>query len=170
MDMSRISSGVLKINEQIFDLGDFIQSTAFRRVIDETKDLIRLDLCEENLFIKGDERLLDHLLQNLIANAIQHSRPGQSITIRTRRNQFYAECSVLDSGNGIDAHDLDRVFDRFFQASGSGTGGVGLGLAIVKAIAEAHGGSVFAANRAECPGAIFSVLLPLYRVPEEVLR
>jgi two-component system heavy metal sensor histidine kinase CusS len=98
--------------------------------------------------VLGDAGLLRRALGNLIVNALRHTPAGGSIAIAVRQGAGHGvEISVTDSGEGIAAHDLPYVFDRFYRAdnarSGHGSGtGSGLGLAIVKSIMQLHGGSV----------------------------
>jgi signal transduction histidine kinase len=82
---------------------------------------------------------------NLVANAIAHTPPGGSVTLRALQDPAHAMVEVSDTGRGIAPEHLPSVFDRFFRADRSrtaGRGGVGLGLSIVKSIADLHGGEV----------------------------
>ena len=90
-----------------------------------------------------DRTLLQRALGNLMDNALRHTPPRGKIRIVARKADGQVDIGVEDTGSGIRASDLPRVFDRFFRADPSrstGTGGTGLGLAIVKGIAELHGG------------------------------
>jgi signal transduction histidine kinase len=87
----------------------------------------------------------DRLLQvfsNLGGNAIKFTPDGGRVTIRVSRARDAVEFSVVDTGPGIAAADLPRVFDRFWQATKTARSGTGLGLAIAKGIVEAHGGRI----------------------------
>ncbi|TMC27595.1 MAG: sensor histidine kinase [Chloroflexi bacterium] len=80
----------------------------------------------------------------LVENAVKHTTPDDWIELSVRRNRG-VEISVADSGAGIPAKDLERIFERFGRSDASrkgGADGVGLGLSIVKMIAEAHGGTL----------------------------
>jgi two-component system sensor histidine kinase BaeS len=82
-------------------------------------------------------------------NALQHTPAGGRVRVALAREGRRARLSVSDSGAGISAADLPRVFDRFYRADTARsrvTGGAGLGLAIVKWVAEAHGGQVAACS------------------------
>lgn len=113
--------------------------------------------------ILGEESQLNHCLTNLLHNSIRFT-PAGSIEVRTfldeERNQVCLQ--VADTGTGIEPEDLPFVFDRFYrgrQVGQSSIPGSGLGLALVKQIAELHGGSVAAENRAE-KGSIFRCWFP----------
>jgi signal transduction histidine kinase len=111
--------------------------------------------------VLGDANLLRQLFTNLIDNAVKFTETGSiEVTLETRAGRAIVE--VLDTGVGIDAEALDRVFDRFFRADASrnrAVPGTGLGLAIVRSIARVHDGSVTVARR-PAGGSIFRVSLP----------
>jgi len=118
---------------------------------------------DQPITVQGDQERLTQLVRNLLENATQHTPPGTHIHVRLRRMQDQVELAVIDSGPGIAAEHLPRIWDRFYRvdkARSRALGGTGLGLAIVKYIAEAHGGSVHVVST---PGAgtTFSMLLPL---------
>jgi signal transduction histidine kinase len=95
----------------------------------------------------------------LVDNAIRHSPSGGEVGVVIRRRGDRITLAVDDQGSGIRAEDLPRVFDRFWRAADAPGGGTGLGLAIARWIAERHGGTISATNRAE-GGARFQVDLP----------
>ncbi|GAB4113973.1 MAG: ATP-binding protein [Roseiflexaceae bacterium] len=108
-------------------------------VVDTPDDLPTID---------ADPQRLMQVLGNLIGNALRHTPEGGQITLQAQLNRTdptMVDLLVRDTGSGIAAEDLPKVFDRFWRADRSrtrGSGGAGLGLAIVKQIAVAHGGSV----------------------------
>jgi PAS domain S-box-containing protein len=105
-----------------------------------------------------DAGRIEQVLDNLLANALQHSPRGGRVRLAARLEEGPAvEFSVEDEGPGIEASALPRLFEPFFSRR---PGGTGLGLPIVQGIVEAHGGSVTAANR-DGRGAVFTVRLPL---------
>ncbi len=120
------------------------------------------------LVLTGDGRLVAsvdpvrvrEVVTNLVANALRHTPSGGRVEIDVRADVSEARITVRDTGEGIAAHDLPHVFDRFKR--GADTGGSGLGLAIVRDLTEAHGGTV-AAESDGVPGrgATFRVTLPL---------
>ena len=105
-------------------------------------------------------RLLDVVLDNLVENAIRHAGSGARVDVRARGLAGAVELEVADTGAGIPAEHLGRVFERFHRVEGSRTGpGTGLGLAIVKHIAEARRGRV-GIESTECAGTTVRVVLP----------
>jgi signal transduction histidine kinase len=113
--------------------------------------------------VLADRDRLALALDALLENAIAHTGPGDQIEVSARRESGQAVLAVADSGCGIDAADLQRIFQRFARASthrNREAGGFGLGLAIVQAIATAHHGSV-KVRSTPGHGAIFEIFLPL---------
>jgi heavy metal sensor kinase len=108
-----------------------------------------------------DETHIAQVVSNLLTNAINYyNKDGGEIRVVTRRKNGAAVLTVADTGQGIAARDLPRVFERFYRADKSRTGGnTGLGLAISKAIVEAHGGTIEVSSL-ENVGTTFTVILP----------
>jgi two-component system, OmpR family, sensor histidine kinase KdpD len=160
LDMTRISSGALKVREDLFELGDFIDSTVRRSASTIKKHRIEIKNTEE-MFVRGDDRLLEHVLVNLLANAAAYSPVGSLIQVLVEKLDSHASFSVLDEGRGLDEGELEKIFERFYRAMGTPTGGTGLGLSIAKSLVEAHHGKIVASNRKDRTGCIFKVVLPL---------
>ena len=92
----------------------------------------------------GNPDKLQRVLFNLIQNAIHHTPPDGSVTVRAESVGDAIEIEVADTGLGIAGEHRQRVFEPFYRADGARTaGGAGLGLAISRAIVEAHGGSIW---------------------------
>lgn len=122
-----------------------------------------LVLCQELLYVMGDEDQLLRVLSNLIANAIQYTPAGGYVTVILKRSNTDAVIEVKDTGIGIASHEQKRIFDRFYRVNSDRsrrTGGSGLGLAIAQAIVQAHGGSIQVQSQIG-KGSTFIVHLPL---------
>ncbi len=119
---------------------------------------VQCDFADTETF--GDATRIAQVVTNLLTNAINYNRDGGEIRVATRTENGAAILTVADTGQGISAKDLSRVFERFYRAdkarSGSNTG---LGLAICKAIVEAHGGTIEVLS-VENVGTTFTVRLP----------
>lgn len=100
--------------------------------------------------IRIDRRRLSKVFVNLIENAIQHSPQKGSVSVEARRindgNNEWVQCAIKDSGKGISAEDLSKIFEPFFSKR---RGGTGLGLAIAQRIMQEHGGKLIAGNNPE---------------------
>jgi two-component system OmpR family sensor kinase len=124
----------------------------------------------ERLFVTGDADRLAQVFANLVDNAVAHTPAGGKVTVATRRlDERVVEVTVTDTGEGIPAESLSRIFERFYQVDKSRQRGqgvcpersrrVGLGLAITREIVEAHGGTI-AAESVVGLGSRFTVRLP----------
>src|SRR3954447_3005923 len=124
---------------------------------------IELQEEEEVPAVQGDAVNLERLLLNLLDNAIKYNRPDGKITVRVGRFGTDALLEVSDTGIGIPAESIPRIFERFYRVDKGRAreeGGTGLGLAIVKHIAQAHGGQVDVESRMG-RGSTFRVRLPV---------
>jgi hypothetical protein len=101
----------------------------------------------QGLEVQGNAERLLQVLDSLLDNAIKFNSPGGRIGVCARESSGLVAVEVTDTGIGIPADQLDRVWDYFYQVDGSTTrryGGLGVGLALVKDVIEAHGGAVWA--------------------------
>jgi heavy metal sensor kinase len=123
---------------------------------------VKISVEVEPLEITGDSGRLGQVVTNLLTNAIQYNQPDGEVRVNLKSQGGLAVLIVTDTGQGIAAVDLPRVFGRFFRAdqSRTGAGNAGLGLAISKAIVEAHGGTIEVASE-ENAGTTFTVRLPV---------
>jgi signal transduction histidine kinase len=114
--------------------------------------------------IAGDGDRLAQVFTNLLDNAVKHTPAGGTITLYAHTVQNGIAVTVQDTGEGIPANDLPRIFERFYQVDKSRRNdrrsGMGLGLAIVRQIIEAHGGTIQVASQVG-QGSLFTVWLPL---------
>jgi PAS domain S-box-containing protein len=160
LDVSRITSGRLRIEREVFDLGELTEEVV-ARFAEEAHDSgtdVRLDAGGE---LRGcwDRLRLDQVLTNLISNAIKYGA-GKPITITLAGTQSGVSLAVRDQGIGIPQEHQARIFGRFERAvSERYYGGFGLGLWITRQIVEAHGGTIRLTSQAGA-GATFTVELP----------
>lgn len=176
LDLTRITKGKLRLHYETVDVHD-----ALRHVLGichndiQTRQIdlsVRLEAIHYH--VRADPARLQQILWNLIKNAVKFTPEGGLITVGThngarrsgRRDNL--QITVHDSGVGISAEALPRIFDAFEQGDQSVTrqfGGLGLGLAISKTLAEAHGGTIAAASEGKGRGATFTVTLPTVEAP-----
>jgi two-component system heavy metal sensor histidine kinase CusS len=104
---------------------------------------LTVNLPAEPVVAELDRSLLQRAVGNLVSNALAHTPPGGAVSLRAESDSSAIHIEVSDTGVGIPAEALPRVFDRFFRVDTSrsqGSGSTGLGLAIVQSIAQLHGG------------------------------
>jgi signal transduction histidine kinase len=117
--------------------------------------------------MRGDRAQLGLLLSNLLDNALRHTQAKGTVCVRLGATESRVVLQVADTGEGIPAGELPRVFERFYRvdkARARKTGGTGLGLAIVRHVAEGHGGTVRAESELG-QGSTFTVTLPVAGPP-----
>ena len=147
LDLSRIESGQVQLNYESISPRKLIHTAAERMKAQIERARLKLDVyCEDGLpNIMADRNRLEQVLVNLIHNAVKFNRPGGSVTLNVESIPGGVRCAVRDTGLGIPAESLARIFERFYRVDSSRTGsGTGLGLSISKHIVEAHGGRIWA--------------------------
>ncbi len=165
LDISRIESGRMRLDVQTVDLAEVVRAGVESiRVAAEAKSLTLQEIIDPRVdSIAGDPGRLQQVIWNLVSNAVKFTPKGGKIQVRVERINSHVEIIVADTGQGIEPAVLSSVFDRFWQADGSGQSkhGVGLGLSIVKEITSLHGGTVTAHSEGSDKGSTFTVRLPL---------
>ncbi|OLC44131.1 MAG: hypothetical protein AUH43_19375 [Acidobacteria bacterium 13_1_40CM_65_14] len=139
-----------------FDAAEIISALGEARSI-----VVQADVSPD-VRVTGDPHKLKHVLLNLGDNAVKYTSSGGRVLFRLRREGGHAVLHVTDTGMGVAANELPRIFDRFYRApsANGGVRGAGLGLAIAKRIIEVHHGSI-AVSSTPGSGTTFSVRLPL---------
>ena len=171
LDLSKVEAGKLEIEVVPFDLETLLTSlsSTFAATAGDRGLTLDLDLAAAVGVYQGDPTRLRQILSNLVSNALKFTAHG-GITIKARRVGEVLTIEVIDTGQGMDAEVLGRIFTPFAQADSSTTrrfGGTGLGLSIVRELAVRMGGDVSVTSRPGV-GCRFAVALPLPFVGEAV--
>jgi two-component system phosphate regulon sensor histidine kinase PhoR len=164
LDLSRIESSEFRLHVENVDLASVVRHVLAIFEDDARAKSIRLRAAVDSPVppARADRRALEQILSNLIDNAIKYSSFGASVTVRAVQTDRGLTLVVEDTGPGIGAKHLPRLFERFYRVDpgrSRALGGTGLGLAIVKHLTEAMGGQVSVTSVAG-RGATFSVTLP----------
>jgi two-component system, OmpR family, sensor histidine kinase KdpD len=166
LDMSRLSSGVLALKLEWYDLADLINTTIKKLKKNLAGHKMTVQIADQIPLAHIDVRLFEHALSNLLLNAAIHTRRDTEISIIVRQpSSFTIEIIVADRGGGLPKEDLNKIFEKFYRVPGTPTGGTGLGLSIAKSIVEAHSGHIRAENR-EGGGAEFIIDIPVRNSPK----
>lgn len=170
LDVTRIESDSLQLNKDDFSLNDLVtqvmQDYKNQTISDKKIKLIydgELDSSKDHTrIIQADKYRINQVISNLVSNSVKFTKETGTISIKTKNDDDNKTItvSVKDTGTGIDAEILPRLFTKFSTKSNAGTG---LGLFISKSIVEAHGGKIWAKNNADGKGATFYFSLPLSR-------
>jgi len=162
LDLSRIESGQVELLREPFTPKKLLSSAADRMKMQSERAGLKLTVkCDENLpMINVDKSRLEQVLVNLIHNSVKFTKPGGEITLEAEAVIGGVRCAVRDTGAGIPAESLSRIFERFYRVDKSRTGsGTGLGLSISRHIVEAHGGKIWAESE-EGRGSVFYLEIP----------
>ena len=174
--LSRAEEGTLEIHFADLDLATVAAVAAERlrpqfdyegiALVVEVNDRAR------PLPVRGDDDRLNQVLSNLLGNALGHTPAGGTVTLRTGRDRSMAFVDVIDTGPGIPADELERIFERFYRRPDDGVptsrpmhAGRGIGLTIARGLARAQGGDVVASSAGPGTGATFRLTIPLSRAP-----
>jgi heavy metal sensor kinase len=160
--LSRLDAGEAQSEWVSVDLAELASTTADQMTLLAEDKRITLS-CEaaQPAAVEGDRARLKQVVVNLLDNAIQYTPEGGAVHLKVNASNGHAVLEIADTGVGIPADAVPRVFDRFFRVdqTRSREGGAGLGLAIVKSICHAHGGTV-EVESAVGRGSRFRVRLP----------
>ncbi len=169
LDVSRITRGKIDLKRERLDVASVIE-TAVESVrpllVQRGHDLVLT--VDPGVFVHGDRVRLEQIVVNLLNNAIKYTNPGGRVSLACAAIAGDARIRVTDTGIGISAELLPRVFEPFMQARRTldrSQGGLGIGLTLVKRLAELHGGRVEALSAGHGEGTAISVWLPLAGPP-----
>jgi PAS domain S-box-containing protein len=163
LDASRLRHGKLRMERQAVDLHVVVEDAVAALRAERPELQLHVALAAAHPFVQGDAMRLGQVVSNLLRNARDATAQGGSISVATADGpDGLLRLSVADTGCGIEAADLARIFDPFEQSGRADgeLGGLGLGLAICKSLVEAHGGTVHAQSGGRGRGATFEVELP----------
>ena len=166
LDLSRVERGTLDVEP--VDLVGLAKEVVggYADRAEERRIKLRTEL-QPNVAMRGDRAQLGLLLSNLVDNAVRYTSPKGTVRVRLDGSESRAVLQVTDTGEGIPASELSRIFERFYRvdkARARRTGGTGLGLAIVRHVAESHGGTVTVDSELG-RGTTFTVTLPIAGPP-----
>lgn len=168
LDMNGVMSGKVRLE---------IRRVPLARPLAAAVEAVQADAAKKRVALHGpatpaaflvdcDPARLQQVLWNLLANAVKFTPAGGDVTIEASSDGTEATVTVRDTGIGIEAEFLPRMFQRFSQADSSTTrrhGGLGLGLSITRSLLEMHGGRIEAQSDGPGRGAVFTVRLPLHQ-------
>jgi signal transduction histidine kinase/ActR/RegA family two-component response regulator len=165
LDVAQIRKGRMTIEKQSIYARQIVAQALdlVAPLLEERRHRLEVDIQPPALMLVGDERRLIQALTNLLTNAVKYTDPGGAIRVAVSGEGGQIAFAVRDTGRGIPADFLPRVFDLFVQGERTPDrteGGLGLGLPIVRSIVERHGGTVSAASAGVGSGSEFVIRLP----------
>lgn len=162
LELSRIESGRLSLDLQPVSPFDLLTSACKRMKLQAERAglTLRVECAKDLPRVMVDAQRLEQVLVNLIHNAVKYTKPGGEVVLGAEAGPGEVRCAVRDTGIGIPADDVPRIFERFYRVEKSRSGsGTGLGLSIAKHIVEAHKGKIWAES-VEGQGSTFYFTLP----------
>jgi PAS domain S-box-containing protein len=171
LDVNRITRGKLELRKERVPLAEVVQSAVetSRPVIDHLGHQLTVTLRQQPIFVDADLTRLAQVFSNLLNNSAKYTDRGGRIWLTAEQQGDEVVVSVKDTGIGIAADQLPRLFEMFSQVDGAlerAQGGLGIGLTLVKWLVEMHGGRVEAASAGLGQGAEFTVRLPVSKASD----
>jgi signal transduction histidine kinase len=168
LDASRVTTGKIELSKRPLELSSLVRDTVDS--LRTTKQLDRHDviLHLSRVWVDADTTRMEQIVSNLVRNAIKYTPEGGRVTIEVASDGDNAVLRVTDSGVGISAPLLPRIFDLFVQGERSldrPEAGLGIGLTMVRSLVTMHGGTVDAQSDGPGRGSVFTVSLPAVAAP-----
>ncbi len=175
-EVSRLNSIVVDFLFAVRPMNSVLEEKCLNTVVRETVDFVRMEmaesgieirmiLCEEDCKIELDEKLIKQALLNLIKNAEAAMPEGGTLTIRTRKRQGVVELTVEDTGIGIPADIIPKIFEPYFTTKEFGSG---LGLTVIFKIMKEHKGEINVKSK-EDRGTTFTLIFPVSQKEQQLL-
>lgn len=168
VDVTSIEAGRIRVAPALQDATALVRDSveAFQPLASAQGLSLDVEVRGNTLMAKFDHERVLQVLANLLSNAIKFTPPGGRVLLRVEPVGPEVRFSVVDTGPGIPSHQLEAVFERFWQARSEDRRGLGLGLYISRGIVEAHGGRIWAESEPG-KGSTFSFTLPRAPASEE---
>jgi signal transduction histidine kinase len=169
LQSSRLDAGGAKLRREPLDMNAIVKEVASGLVSMSRTHTLAYEVPDHDVGLFGDPIAIEHVLTNLLENALKYSEPDTEIRLSVEDQETEVLIKVADHGRGIEPEDLPHIFERFRQANGQGRTrtSVGLGLYIVRSLVTAHGGRVWADSKLG-EGTTFTIALPRRAGPETV--
>lgn len=149
LNMSRLESGVIVPRMDWVDVNEIVYEVIRSLQIKSYSQKIEVNATEIFPLFKLDYGLMEHVIYNLLNNAIIYTPQNSNITIDLSQNEDTLQIVILDEGNGFPEDEISFVFEKFYRLKNSRPGGSGIGLSIVKGFVEAQNGTITLENRVE---------------------
>jgi signal transduction histidine kinase len=167
LDLSKLESGEVPLRREGISLAPLVSRVMSEiEVVRSDRDVeVLSDLPSDLPEIEADAERVHQVIFNLVDNAVRFTPEGGEVRIEAHRQDGSVEVTVADTGVGVPAEDLPRLFERFYRvdpARARGDGGTGIGLAIARSVVEAHGGTISAESEPG-RGSTFTFDLPVAR-------
>jgi signal transduction histidine kinase len=163
LDVTKIEAGYLELNKSFHHYAAFIEEIVTVDEVLASQKNIHINIQKEAdlpVFL-FDRNKINQVVNNLLFNALHYSQAESTITVVLRKDGDMVVTEFIDTGPGIDAEDMSRLFETYYRSKKRKEKGTGLGLAISKRIIEAHRGQIGFRNNTDRPGSTFWFTLPI---------
>lgn len=170
LDVARVIAGKIVLSRHPLNMAQSAQRLLSTMEVSGTTRNHQVEVDLQDVWVNADPTRLEQIINNLLTNAIKYTPEGGCISISVRDDGAEAVLEVKDTGFGLSADLLSRVFDLFVQGERQldrRQGGLGIGLTLVRRLAELHGGHVSAKSDGPGEGSLFTVRLPRVAVQTE---
>ncbi len=171
LDISKIEAGGMKLNAGQHNIVSFLKSLfySFESLAESKRITLKFESPYEYIPVIYEPDKMEKVFYNLISNAFKFTPSGGEIKVKVNTiNPVFAEICFIDTGRGIPADRISKIFDRFYQGDNSNTReyeGTGIGLALARELIELHKGEISVKSKVD-EGTVFTILLPLADVNE----
>ena len=167
LDTAKVESGKMKLSISSFPMKDLLNeiSMLVTDLVSQKKLQLSLDIDEDLSSIEGDELKVKEIIYNLLSNAVKFTPEGGKIGLQAKNTGSGVEIVVWDTGIGIAAENMEKVFEGFFRVDtpySRLTEGTGLGLPLSRKLAELHGGTLVVESEGLNKGTLIRLTLPLF--------
>lgn len=162
LNISRLESGKIAINKELFDLNLLIREVVEEYGLTVSTHIIHIDI-SNHVQVNADREKIGSVISNLISNAVKYSPKRGKIEVKCAPVNGFAQVSIKDEGMGVNAQDLPRIFDRYYRVESNQTrhiSGFGIGLYLSAEIVRRHEGQIWAESESGT-GSVFHFSLPL---------
>jgi signal transduction histidine kinase len=171
LELSRMEAGEFQLNIRQVEINELARRCILKleALLLEKNIMVEASFEEESIYVRADSDAIERVLYNLVHNAIKFSSEGSTIVIDIRKQKNKAYISVKDNGIGIDAAEIDMIWDRFYKSDKSRSRdktGTGLGLAIVRNILHEHGQEIWVESEPG-KGTKFTFTLDIDQLPQQ---
>lgn len=157
LKLSKLDAGVVEFESKDIYLNDLLlEITSNLEIMAEIKEVEIVLECNHKIKIKGDYNWNKEAIQNIVKNAIEHSKNKTKVKIIVEENSIYTQLLIKDEGEGINQEDLKHIFDRFYKAKNASENSFGIGLSLSKTIIEKQNGYIEVESK-EGKGTIFKI-------------
>lgn len=157
LKLSRLDAGVVEFESKDIYLNDLLLEVSSNlEIMAEIKEVEMILECNDKITIKGDYNWNKEAIQNIVKNAIEHTKNKTKVKIIVEENSVYTQVLIKDEGEGINQEDLKHIFDRFYKAKNASENSFGIGLSLSKTIIEKQNGYIEVESK-EGKGTIFKI-------------